>query len=225
MAASSEKSKRSKDAKPARDAREVRDANAASDGLPRCVWAEKSAIERDYHDAEWGVPLRDDRALFELLCLEGMQAGLSWQTVLRKREGYRRAFARFDVGKVARMSDTELESLLNDDGLIRHRGKLSAIRDNARVVTAHLARKGALSALLWSFVAGEPRDNRRAPGRPLPATTPESEAMSRALRKQGFRFVGPTTCYAFMQASGMVNDHVLTCFRHDPVAKLAAQGR
>ena len=155
-----------------------------------------------------------DGKLFELLCLEGMQAGLSWYTVLLKRDAYRRAYFGFDVAKVARMTDARLKPLLQDAGLIRHWGKLTAIRDNAVAVRAHLAPPGALGELLWSFAGGRPRDNRRAPGVRLPATTPEAEAMSKALRKLGFRFVGPTTCYAFMQASGMVDDHLVTCFRH-----------
>ncbi|HEY1697099.1 MAG TPA: DNA-3-methyladenine glycosylase I [Polyangiaceae bacterium] len=188
------------------------------DGRRRCAWAEKTALERDYHDAEWGVPLRDDRALFELLCLEGMQAGLSWHTVLAKREGYRRAFHRFDARRLAGLGDGDLKPLLEDAGIIRHWGKITAIRDNARVVREAFPKRGALSERLWSFVEGAPRDNRQRRGRRLPASTDESLAMSKALRKTGLRFVGATTCYAFMQAAGMVNDHVLECFRHDGVA-------
>lgn len=188
-----------------------------SDDRPRCLWAEKTDLERDYHDAEWGVPLRDDRLLFELLCLEGMQAGLSWRTVLAKRAGYRRAFLRFDARELAALTDADLKPLLKNDGIIRHWGKITAIRDNARVVRATFPKRGALSAHLWSFVRDAPRDNRQRRGQHLPATTPESEAMSKALRKLGFRFVGATTCYAFQQAVGMVNDHVIECFRHDAV--------
>jgi DNA-3-methyladenine glycosylase I len=187
------------------------------DRRPRCAWAEKTDLERDYHDTEWGVPLRDDRALFELLCLEGMQAGLSWHTILAKREGYRRAFLRFDARKLAALTDADLKPLLEDAGIIRHWGKVTAIRDNARVVREAFPKRGALSAHLWSFVERAPRDNRQRSGRRLPALTPESEAMSKALRKAGFRFVGATTCYAFMQAAGMVNDHVVECFRHEGV--------
>jgi DNA-3-methyladenine glycosylase I len=152
-----------------------------------------------------------------LLCLEGMQAGLSWDTVLAKREGYRRAFLRFDVRKLAGLTDVDLKPLLKDEGIIRHWGKITAIRDNARVVREEFPKRGALSAHLWSFVQGAPRDNRQRKGQRLPASTPESEAMSKALRKMDFRFVGATTCYAFQQAVGMVNDHVIECFRHDAV--------
>jgi DNA-3-methyladenine glycosylase I len=187
------------------------------DDRPRCVWAEKTVLEREYHDTEWGVPLRDDRALFELLCLEGMQAGLSWRTVLAKREGYRRAFLRFDARRLAALTDGDLKPLLKDAGIIRHWGKITAIRDNARVVREAFPKRGALSERLWSFVDGVPRDNRQRRGLRLPASTPESLAMSKALRKVGLRFVGATTCYAFMQAAGMVNDHVVECFRHDAV--------
>jgi DNA-3-methyladenine glycosylase I len=189
----------------------------SDDRRPRCIWAEKTDLERDYHDAEWGVPLRDDRLLFELLCLEGMQAGLSWHTVLAKREGYRRAFLRFDVRKLAELTDADLKPLLKDAGIIRHWGKITAIRDNARVVREAFPKRGALGDHLWSFVSDAPRDNRQRRGQRLPASTPESEDMSKALRKTGFRFVGATTCYAFQQAAGMVNDHVVECFRHDAV--------
>lgn len=197
-----------------RDARPL-----ADDGHPRCAWAEKNALERDYHDAEWGVPLRDDRALFELLCLEGMQAGLSWRTILAKRDGYRHAFLRFDVRKLAALTDGDLRPLLKDEGIVRHWGKITAIRDNARVTREVFPRRGSLSEHLWSFVGGAPRDNEQRKGERLPASTPESLAMSKALRKAGLRFVGATTCYAFMQAAGMVNDHVVECYRHDAVAR------
>jgi DNA-3-methyladenine glycosylase I len=183
----------------------------------RCVWAENAGVEQGYHDTEWGVPLRDDRGLFELLCLEGMQAGLSWRTILAKRAGYRRAFLRFDVRKLAALSDADLRPLLEDAGIIRHWGKITSIRDNARVVREAFPKRGALGEHLWSFVEGAPRDNRQRRGRRLPASTPESEAMSKALRRLGLRFVGATTCYAFMQATGMVNDHAVECFRHDAV--------
>ena len=185
---------------------------------PRCSWAQKTELERDYHDTEWGVPLRDDRRLFELLCLEGMQAGLSWHTILSKRDGYRRLFHDFDIPKVAAMTDATLKRLLDDASIVRHWGKITAIRDNARVVHTCLAARGALTELLWSFVDGTPRDNRRVAGRLLPASTAESAAMSKAARKLGFRFVGPTTCYAFMQAAGMVNDHVTACYRYKELA-------
>jgi DNA-3-methyladenine glycosylase I len=165
------------------------------------------AAMQAYHDTEWGVPHHDDRALFELISLEGAQAGLSWRTVLARREAYRTAYHGFDIGRVARMSDEELTGVLTDSGVIRHRLKIWSVRDNARAALAH----GSLDTWLWSFVDGQPIVNRwREPGE-VPATTEISDRMSKALRKQGFRFVGSTICYAFMQATGMVDDHLVTC--------------
>ncbi len=163
-----------------------------------------------YHDEEWGVPSHDDRHLFELLVLEGAQAGLSWATILRKREGYRRAFADFDVAKVARFDDRDVERLLADAGIVRNRLKVESAIANAR---ATLDLDVALGEYLWSFVGGEPKVNRWRALRELPAQTDESAAMSKDLKKRGFRFVGPTVCYAFMQAAGLVNDHTVDCFR------------
>ncbi|WP_343162786.1 DNA-3-methyladenine glycosylase I [Oleiagrimonas sp. C23AA] len=178
-----------------------------------CAWPLHRAIERDYHDAEWGVPEHDDRALFELLCLEGQQAGLSWYTVLSKRARYREVFHGFRIDAVAAMEDADVEAALSDAGLIRHRAKLFAIRDNARAAQALIARHGSLDAFVWSFVDGAPRQNRFRQASQIPAQTDASRALSRALKREGFRFVGPTTCYAFMQAAGLVNDHLAGCPR------------
>jgi DNA-3-methyladenine glycosylase I len=181
---------------------------------PRCAWAAGSAAECAYHDTEWGVPEHDDRALFELLCLEGAQAGLSWRTVLLRRDGYRDAFAGFDIARCAALPDATLDALCADARLIRHRGKITSVRDNARAALALADAHGGLARFLWSFIGGAPRVNAWPERGHVPARTPEAEAMSKALRAAGFRFAGPTICYAFMQASGMVNDHVLACFRH-----------
>ncbi len=163
-----------------------------------------------YHDEEWGVPSRDERHLFELLTLEGAQAGLAWTTILHKREGYRRVFAGFDPHAVARFTERDVMRLLADPGIVRHRGKIESTVSNARCI---LELEGGLAELLWSFVGGEPIVGRRRTLADLPAETPESRAMSKELKRRGFRFVGPTTCYALMQAAGLVNDHVTGCFR------------
>ena len=185
--------------------------------MQRCNWADNSAIECDYHDTEWGVPLHDDRALFEFLCLEGAQAGLSWRTVLEKRARYREVFHDFDIRRVAAMTDRDLEKRLADPGIIRNRMKVHAMRDNARAALRVIEDEGSLDAYLWSFVDGAPLRNRFSHRGEVPATTPRSEHMSKTLKKRGFRFVGPTICYAFMQATGMVNDHLTSCFRHREV--------
>ena len=184
------------------------------DGRVRCSWAGGSIAERVYHDREWGVPLRDDRALFEFLVLEGAQAGLSWRTVLEKRDNYRRAFHDFDITQVSRMRDSELEKRLLDPGIVRNRLKVYSTRDNARAALEVIGNDCSLATWLWSFVDGEPVCNRHRRVGDVPASTQRSDAMSKALRKRGFRFVGTTICYAFMQATGMVNDHLVTCFRH-----------
>jgi DNA-3-methyladenine glycosylase I len=186
--------------------------------LVRCSWAEGSDMERAYHDTEWGVPLHDDRRLFEMLTLEGAQAGLSWRQVLARREHYRRAFHGFDISAVAAMPDAALETLLADPGLIRNRLKIASVRGNARVARLVIEETGSLDAYLWSFVGGRPLVNRPATREQVPASTELSDAMSKALRKRGFRFVGSTICYAFMQATGMVDDHVTSCFRCAPGA-------
>lgn len=179
----------------------------------RCPWAEASDSERAYHDAEWGVPVRDDNRLFEMLTLEGAQAGLSWSTILNKREGYRRAFAQFDPVKVARYTPKRVERLVGDASIVRHRGKIESTVSNAEAVLAVQKELGSLSELLWSFVEGEPVENAWVTMDDVPAETPVSKAMGKELKRRGFRFVGPTTCYAFMQAAGLVNDHLTSCFR------------
>ena len=189
---------------------------AADDGRVRCTWASGPSIDqpyRDYHDVEWGVPVHDDRRLFEFLVLEGAQAGLSWRTVLGKRENYRHAFHDFDIERVAAMRDRELETLLGNAGLIRNRLKIYSARANARAALTTIAEFGSLDTWLWSFVGGSPILNRWDAHEQVPATTTISDTMSRTLRKRGFGFVGSTICYAFMQATGMVNDHLRTCFR------------
>ena len=167
----------------------------------------------DYHDREWGVPVHDDQALFEFLILEGAQAGLSWSTILKKRAAYRKAFDRFQPRKVARYSDEKLAALLLDPGIVRNRLKIAAAVRNAQALLAVQKEFGSFDAYIWNFVGGKPLQPRRKPNEPLPARTPESDAMSKDLIKRGFTFVGSTICYAFMQATGMVNDHSSDCFR------------
>jgi DNA-3-methyladenine glycosylase I len=182
--------------------------------VSRCHWAETAdARMQAYHDTEWGVPQHDDRALFELLTLEGAQAGLSWRTVLLRRDAYRAAYHGFDIERVAAMTDAELEQLLSDSPLIRNRLKIFSTRDNARAALAAIDRDGSLDRYLWSFVDHKPVRNGWTDRAQVPATTPVSDAMSKALKKAGFRFVGSTICYAFMQATGMVDDHLVDCFR------------
>jgi DNA-3-methyladenine glycosylase I len=180
----------------------------------RCPWCLGSELYREYHDREWGVPVRDDRLLFEFLILEGAQAGLSWSTILRRRESYRAAFDNFDASKVARYGAREKTKLLANPGIIRNRLKVEAAVANAQAFQAVQKEFGSFSDYLWQFVNHAPLVNRWTNLRQVPAETAESKAMSRDLKKRGFRFVGPTICYAFMQAVGMVNDHVLECFRH-----------
>lgn len=181
----------------------------------RCGWAAASdATMLEYHDREWGVPHHDDRALFELLTLEGAQAGLSWRTILARREAYRSAYHGFDIARVAAMRDAALEKLLASSGIIRNRLKVFSVRDNARVALDVIAEHGSLDAYLWSFVDGTPIVNGWSEMREVPARTELSDRMSKALVKRGFRFVGSTICYAFMQATGMVNDHLVSCFRY-----------
>ncbi|MDV7210813.1 DNA-3-methyladenine glycosylase I [Azotobacter beijerinckii] len=186
--------------------------------MPRCFWCSADPLYRAYHDEEWGVPLHDPQRLFELLLLEGFQAGLSWFTVLKKREHYRRVLFGFDAQRLARLSDAEIEAFLQDPGIIRNRRKLEAARQNAR---AWLKLEEPVD-WLWSFVGGAPRINRFRTPAEVPATTPEAEALGRALKEAGFAFVGPTICYAFMQAAGMVMDHTTDCDRHAELAGLSA---
>jgi DNA-3-methyladenine glycosylase I len=171
-----------------------------------------------YHDEEWGVPARDERTLFEFLVLEGAQAGLSWETILRKREGYRRAFAGFDPAKVARFGARDVRRLLDDPGIVRNRLKVESAIANALAVLAVRKKQGSFGDWLWDLVGGAPVTNRWRSPTDVPAETPESRALSKALKKADFRFVGPTTCYAFMQAVGMVNDHLVRCYRHAEIA-------
>ncbi|MEN0111540.1 MAG: DNA-3-methyladenine glycosylase I [Planctomycetota bacterium] len=186
----------------------------------RCPWAEASDAERAYHDTEWGVPVRDDHRLFEMLTLEGAQAGLSWSTVLGKREGYRRLFQRFEPARVARFTHADVDRLLADASIIRHRGKVESTVSNAAAVLGVQEAEGSLAEWIWSFVDGRPLQNRWAVMEDVPAETGLSKRMSKELKRRGFRFVGPTTCYAFMQAAGLVNDHLTRCFRHAEVAQL-----
>lgn len=187
----------------------------------RCPWP-KTPLDIAYHDNEWGVPLHDDRALFELLTLEGAQAGLSWSTILAKRENYRRAFDGFDVAKVARYDARKQAALLADAGIVRNRLKIAATIANAKAFLAVQREFGSFDRYVWSFVGGKPIVNRRRTRQSVPARTVESDALSKDLLARGFKFVGSTICYAFMQASGMVNDHFVTCHRHAVCAKLQA---
>ena len=188
----------------------------------RCAWAEGSDLEREYHDAEWGVPIHDDRALFEMLTLEGAQAGLAWRTILAKREGYREAFAGFEPARVARMRARHVDALVLNAAIVRHRGKIESTLGNAKAVLEVQRELGSFDAFIWSFVGGVPLQPRRRGRGDVPATSVESTALSKALAARGFRFVGPTICYAFMQAAGLVNDHVVTCPRHAAVNALTA---
>jgi DNA-3-methyladenine glycosylase I len=179
--------------------------------VKRCAWVPEADPEYvAYHDDEWGVPSRDERHLFEMLTLEGAQAGLSWSTILRKRDGYRKAFANFDAAKVARFTTKDVERLLADPGIVRNRLKVESAVNNAQ----RIAELDSLSDYLWNFVDGEPKVNRFRKLGEIPAETTESKAMSKDLKKRGFKFVGPTVCYAFMQACGLVNDHTVDCYRY-----------
>lgn len=192
-------------------------ADPPDDGMTRCTWATGKSVDlayRRYHDVEWGMPVHDDRRLFEFIVLEGAQAGLSWRTVLAKRAAYRRAFHDFDIARVAAMSDACLEKLLLDPALIRNRLKIFSARNNARAALRVIDEFGSLDAWLWSYVDGKPLLNHWSSHREVPATSGISDALSKALHKRGFRFVGSTIMYAFMQATGMINDHLTTCFCH-----------
>lgn len=189
----------------------------------RCVWAQTDHQPMlDYHDHEWGVPLHDDQRLFEFLCLEGAQAGLSWRTVLDKRARYRELFYAFNIDRVAGMPDAELEQCLTDAGIIRNRRKVFCMRNNARLALDVIATHGSLDQYLWAFVDGKTIINNWREYSDVPANTPISDEMSRALYKRGFRFVGSTICYSLMQATGMINDHLTTCFRHAECRALSA---
>jgi DNA-3-methyladenine glycosylase I len=181
---------------------------------PRCAWADSDALYQSYHDCEWGVPLHDDRRLFEFLVLEGAQAGLSWITILRKRENYRAAFNGFDAARIALYGADKIESLLRDAGIVRNRLKLEATVINAQKFLGVQEAFGSFDAFIWQFVDGQPRQNAWRSHAEVPTSTPASDAMSKELKRRGFKFVGTTICYALMQATGMVNDHTTDCFRH-----------
>lgn len=189
--------------------------------VTRCQWAEGVSLEYiEYHDREWGVPVYDDRRQFEFLILEGAQAGLSWSTILKKREGYREAFADFDPVKVARFTQRRVEKLLENPSIVRNRLKVASAVTNAKAFLAIQEEFGSFSDYIWSFVGGKPIRNRFERDEDVPATSEESDALSKDLKKRGFRFVGSTIMYAHMQATGLVNDHVVGCFRHAPCARL-----
>jgi DNA-3-methyladenine glycosylase I len=187
----------------------------------RCEWCGNDPLYRTYHDDEWGVPIHDDRLLFEFLILEGAQAGLSWLTILKRREGYRNAFDNFDVERIADYTQNDVERLLADEGIIRNRLKVASTIRNAQGTLKIREEHGSLDAFLWRYVDGGPLQNAWTSMKELPAQTKTSVAMSRDLKKLGFNFVGPTICYAFMQAVGMVNDHTTDCYRHREIMKLA----
>jgi DNA-3-methyladenine glycosylase I len=194
-----------------------------ADGRVRCSWASGGdPLYEAYHDEEWGVPLHDDRRLFELLCLEGAQAGLAWITILRKREGYRRAFHGFDPVRVAEMSDSELDERLLDPGIVRNRLKVHAVRTNARAFLELQAERGSFDSYLWDWVDGTPLRTPRQAMADVPAVTPLAETVSRDLKKRSFTFVGPTIVYAYLQSAGVVNDHVVTCFRYAEISEQPA---
>src|SRR5437660_12373835 len=192
--------------------------------IGRCAWA-GNELSISYHDEEWGVPVHDDRTLFEFLILEGAQAGLSWSTILQKREHYRKVFDNFDATKVARYDARKVKQLLADAGIVRNRLKIAAAIQNAKSFLAVQKEFGSFDAYLWQFVGGKPKQNSRRSPKEVPARTPESDAMSKDLLERGFKFIGSTICYAFMQAVGMVNDHDLKCFRYHQVSDKRAQTR
>jgi DNA-3-methyladenine glycosylase I len=189
-------------------------------GISRCSWCENDPLNIEYHDHEWGLPQQDEHRLFEMLTLEGAQAGLSWLTILRKRSGYLAAFVGFDPGRVAGFDARRVERLLADPGIVRHRGKIEATVNNARRILALWEQGMSLSKLSWEVVDDAPRVNQWRQLADVPGQTEASRLLSRRLKDHGFRFVGPTTCYAYMQAAGMVNDHLTTCFRHPDHAQL-----
>ena len=182
--------------------------------LKRCPWPNTDPLMIEYHDTEWGIPLHDDRKIFELIVLEGMQAGLSWSTVLRKRENFRKAFKNFDPGLVAKFTQKDLARLLNDEGIIRNRMKLEAAINNAKAFLVLQKEFGTFDAYMWQFVGGKPIKHRLRTISQMPATSPESDRFSEDLKQRGFKFVGSTIVYAHMQATGMINDHLVTCFRY-----------
>ena len=186
--------------------------------MKRCMWARNSDLEAEYHDKEWGVVSTDDRHLFEMLILEGAQAGLSWSTILKKRNSYQQAYYGFDPERVARFTKKSVERLLGNSGIVRNRLKVEASIQNAKAYLEIQEEYGSFSEFIWGFVGGKPVVNQWRRLQDIPAETPESQAMSAALKKRGFKFVGPTICYAFMQSVGMVNDHEISCFRYSQLA-------
>ena len=191
----------------------------------RCEWCGTDPLYVDYHDTEWGVPVHDDRLLFEMVVLDGAQAGLSWITILKKREAYRKAFDNFDPKKVARYTDKRIARLLENPGIVRNRLKVRSAIRNAGAFLAVVDEFGSFDHYIWQFVGGKPIQNRWRRLEDLPATSTESDTMSKDLKKRGFNFVGSTICYAFMQAAGMVNDHVVGCFRYNEIKKMAGRKR
>ena len=185
--------------------------------MNRCEWANSNALEMKYHDEEWGVPVHDDRMLFELLILEGAQSGLSWATILQKRDGYLKAFDNFDAKKISKYTPKKVEKLLNDPRIVRNKLKVNAAVVNARIFLEVQKEYGSFDSYIWSFVGGKPIVNNWEATSEVPSTSIESDQMSKSLKKKGFKFVGSTTCYAYMQAVGMVNDHAVSCFRHKEV--------
>lgn len=193
---------------------------AKSTQVTRCPWVGENALYLAYHDQEWGVPVHDDTRLFEMLVLEGAQAGLSWLTILKRRNQYRTAFDGFDIEKVAKYTESDIERLAADAGIIRNRLKIKSAINNARVTLEIQGKHGSLDTFLWQFVGGKPIHNTWATGKQIPVTTRKSDVMSKALKKAGFSFVGSTSCYAFMQSVGMVNDHTVDCYRHHEIKVL-----
>ena len=190
----------------------------STDSKKRCAWGNSEALYVAYHDIEWGNPSFDDRHLFEMLVLESMQSGLSWITILRKRESFREAFKNFEIDAVTKFNEKKVEQLLTNPGIIRNRAKIVAAIANAKASAKVIKETGSLSGFLWETVGGKPIRNRWESGSDIPAQTEQSQELAKRLKAHGFQFLGPTTCYAFMQAVGMVNDHLVTCFRHKEVA-------
>lgn len=188
--------------------------------MKKCNWAIKNKLEEKYHDTEWGVPIYDDRLLFEFLILEGAQAGLSWITVLAKREHYRKVFDNFDANKIVKYNQQKIDELLNDSGIIRNKLKINSVISNAKAFLEIQKEHGSFSKFIWSFVGGKPIQNKWKTFEEVPAKTETSDLMSKTLKKKGFKFIGSTICYAFMQAVGMVNDHTTDCFRHNEIKKM-----
>lgn len=191
--------------------------------MKRCEWCGSDPLYMQYHDQEWGVPCHDNTHLFEMLILEGAQAGLSWITILKKREHYRKVFDQFDIDKIARYTPRKINALLNDPGIVRNRLKVESTVTNARACLALLEQEESLSSYLWQFVEGTPIQNKWKSLKDVPASTLQSDQMSKALKQKGFRFTGSTICYAFMQAVGMVNDHVTGCYRHSEIRKIVTK--